>query len=239
MQLSDQQIVHRQYLCSPIWKQKREEALTFYGCICNRCQEFGNDVHHKTYERVGGSELMEDLEIVCRDCHEAHHRVEKVQVKDSKPKGIHRRAIYQYLKKKQRLVLLERFDIPTMPKLFMEIAYNSTQVALTAATMLGFDYYFNSFHQECLRLEEETRLADPARATLTLPPLASISLLQLRMVPTEIIIAAVNEPARIVEIQTYVNPPPKRFIREIDYYEKHFPSDPYQAKWPVWIRLTQ
>ena len=78
--ITDQQYLHRQYLQTPIWKQKRLEALTYYGCICGRCGGYGNDVHHKTYERVGGGELISDLEVICRECHKAHH-VAKVAAK--------------------------------------------------------------------------------------------------------------------------------------------------------------
>ena len=33
------------------------------------------DIHHMTYARFGGDELMEDLEFVCRPCHFEIHKV--------------------------------------------------------------------------------------------------------------------------------------------------------------------
>jgi hypothetical protein len=62
MNLTDEQLIHRAYLASPLWAEKRIEALTFHGAICARCGSHGSDVHHKTYERTGGEELMTDLE---------------------------------------------------------------------------------------------------------------------------------------------------------------------------------
>lgn len=68
-----------QYLCSPEWKAKRQEAFEHFGATCNRCSmprwlaEIAYDqdlhVHHKTYVRRGDEE-MDDLEVICRRCHE-------------------------------------------------------------------------------------------------------------------------------------------------------------------------
>ena len=41
---------------------------------CGRRDDVVLDVHHKTYDRLG-FELPEDLEVLCRDCHEAEHGV--------------------------------------------------------------------------------------------------------------------------------------------------------------------
>ena len=44
--------------------------------LCGKfCNEYGGtmlDLHHLTYERVG-SELPEDLQAICRDCHDSIH----------------------------------------------------------------------------------------------------------------------------------------------------------------------
>src|SRR6185436_20336593 len=71
--LTDNQILHRQYLASPGWAAKRQEALSYYGTTCAACGKHGTDVHHKTYIRWGGQELMRDLQVRCRGCHEALH----------------------------------------------------------------------------------------------------------------------------------------------------------------------
>lgn len=68
------------YLRSKTWHNKRHNALVaadFTCSICGYCSykaifQIPLDVHHKTYERLG-SELPEDLEVLCRNCHEARH----------------------------------------------------------------------------------------------------------------------------------------------------------------------
>lgn len=61
------------YLRSPQWQDLRIEALRRAGhrCqVCNRSKRL--DVHHRTYERFG-NELLDDLTVLCRDCHELFH----------------------------------------------------------------------------------------------------------------------------------------------------------------------
>lgn len=110
-----QRALYRQYLKSPIWKAKRLEALTHYGCVCNRCKLHGTDVHHKTYERVGGDERMEDLEVLCRECHEAHHAVERCSTRVRRgrrtKKAPTRDCMARILTPKQRAMLCEKFGV--------------------------------------------------------------------------------------------------------------------------------
>lgn len=121
------------------------EALRHYGCICNRCGEYGNDVHHKTYERTGGDELMDDLEVLCRDCHEAHHSVDKTSGR-KQIRGIHKRSIFGRLSQKHKDVLLLQFpDIHNGNDLFIAInSPSENQVAEAAAKLLGCGYAFTS-----------------------------------------------------------------------------------------------
>ncbi len=111
--LTDKQIIHREYLKSPVWNDKRQQALAYYGCICNRCKEYGSDVHHKTYERTGGNELMSDLEVLCRECHESHHRIEKAtrKTKNKKNNSINRTALANFLTVNQRILLQKEFNM--------------------------------------------------------------------------------------------------------------------------------
>lgn len=135
--ITNRQAEYRAYLATPVWKAKRELALSFYGCICNRCKAWGNDVHHKTYVRVGGKELIEDLEVLCRECHEAHHKVEKKERnRGCRSKGIHRRAIYGSLTAKMKQKLCADYGIPER-ELFAAVTYGSGLVALDAMQMLG------------------------------------------------------------------------------------------------------
>jgi hypothetical protein len=137
MQLTLNQVAYRAYLRSPVWKSKRLEALEFYGCICARCGEWGNDVHHATYVRVGGQELMEDLEVLCRDCHKAHHAVE--QHTGRKTRGaIHREAIFRYLSDVQKQKIIQRFDLNTLGSLYHILIFGELFYAYVAARMLGY-----------------------------------------------------------------------------------------------------
>jgi len=143
-QLTFNQVLHREYLGSPVWKAKREEAINHYGPVCSRCKEYGTDVHHKTYIRWGGNELMEDLEIMCRECHDAHHRVEKAtRQKKIKKKGLRREAIYRYLSPSQKKILIDRFSLSGDKDLYGRIVLsNSLPIINEALKILGCDYAY-------------------------------------------------------------------------------------------------
>jgi len=113
-QLTNRQYEYRAYLTTPLWKEIREKAINHYGPICNRCGQYGTDVHHKTYERVGGDEKIEDLEVMCRGCHEAHHKVENVSKHGKKKKrerSLHVKGVISYLTKKQKDKIYSEFEV--------------------------------------------------------------------------------------------------------------------------------
>lgn len=70
---------YAQYLQGPHWQELRKEAIDDAGSKCERCElprwlaEISYDqdlhVHHKSY-RSRGNEQPEDLEVLCRRCHE-------------------------------------------------------------------------------------------------------------------------------------------------------------------------
>ena len=68
--------LHREYIKSPVWKEFRKRALSHYGAICNRCGEHGTDVDHLHYDNWG-QEKLEDVQILCRPCHESPARERK------------------------------------------------------------------------------------------------------------------------------------------------------------------
>lgn len=112
MRLTNQQQIHRAYLRSPVWLAKRAEALSHYGATCSRCGNYGSDVHHKTYVRTGGCELLTDLEVLCRECHEAHHRAERAtKVRGRRDSSINVLALARYLSSSQRDALCQRFNL--------------------------------------------------------------------------------------------------------------------------------
>lgn len=71
---------YKEYIMSDAWKAKRREAIKHYGQNCNQCKTFlpinKIQVHHVTYKRLG-KELLEDLMIVCKSCHEKIHGIHK------------------------------------------------------------------------------------------------------------------------------------------------------------------
>jgi len=140
--LSDRQLLHRQYLQSPAWKAKRMEALESYGCVCNRCGKYGNDVHHKTYKRVG-NEHLEDLEVLCRDCHEAHHAIERsLRGRKQGHKAYHVKAMFAALSEDQKKMLQDT----TGDDLHFAIVYKRSKkcdkIRNKALELLGGDRWY-------------------------------------------------------------------------------------------------
>jgi hypothetical protein len=61
------------YLRSPHWRQMRGFVMLRCGGICEGCKTaYADDVHHRTYERLG-KEDPEDLVGLCRACHAIMH----------------------------------------------------------------------------------------------------------------------------------------------------------------------
>lgn len=62
-----------EYLHSEHWKMTRRAIIAKRGRYCERCHKAGSvDVHHLTYARLG-AERDEDLQVICRACHEKEH----------------------------------------------------------------------------------------------------------------------------------------------------------------------
>lgn len=74
---------YRDYITkSPQWKRKRKWAMRKLGRKCNRCGSAHNiNVHHLSYKRLF-NERLEDLEILCRGCHENEHEGDKPWIVD-------------------------------------------------------------------------------------------------------------------------------------------------------------
>lgn len=89
---------YAKYLNGPDWQAKRKEAIKYAGDKCERCElprwlaEIAYDqdlnVHHLTYANKG-DEQPEDLEVLCRRCHEVetYGRSELREVKKAKCEG--------------------------------------------------------------------------------------------------------------------------------------------------------
>lgn len=63
--------IYEAFLTSPAWQTKRAQVLERADGRCERCRNecTGLDVHHLTYDRFGGLELLTDLEALCGRCH--------------------------------------------------------------------------------------------------------------------------------------------------------------------------
>lgn len=59
-------------LMSSHWAQIRRDARELSGGRCEMCRGPGEEVHHLTYERLG-HETLDDVMVVCFDCHEQIH----------------------------------------------------------------------------------------------------------------------------------------------------------------------
>lgn len=65
----------REYLRSPTWKQKREEAFVVHGRFCAVCRATTNlEVHHLRYRKwllpiFGRENVKKDLRILCKKHH--------------------------------------------------------------------------------------------------------------------------------------------------------------------------
>lgn len=64
---------YEEYLQTPEWLGKRELALQKADNHCQVCNSIINlQVHHRTYENLG-NENLQDLVVLCNDCHELYH----------------------------------------------------------------------------------------------------------------------------------------------------------------------
>jgi hypothetical protein len=65
---------YKQYLKSERWKDLREVVLKRCNHQCGTCMnKRWLQVHHRTYDRVG-HELLTDLIVICKRCHDKLHR---------------------------------------------------------------------------------------------------------------------------------------------------------------------
>lgn len=73
--LSPAQVAYREYLKSEHWRGLRLEAFRKYGRVCAKCGAKGCllDVHHTRYRRPWEAGVVDDLQILCRPCHENEH----------------------------------------------------------------------------------------------------------------------------------------------------------------------
>ncbi len=66
---------YAQYLLTPEWRALRKRKLAMVGSRCEFCNSPRSlNVHHRVYG-PRGLELLKDLRVLCRACHQRHHSV--------------------------------------------------------------------------------------------------------------------------------------------------------------------
>ena len=73
------QLAYKNYLNSVTWRHIRQEAVKFYNGKCVKCGDIGVDVHHIFYPEQWGQETVQDLQLLCRDCHKFAHITDRKQ----------------------------------------------------------------------------------------------------------------------------------------------------------------
>lgn len=87
---------YNDYLQSPEWKQKRQEALARAEGRCQLCNSNKNlEVHHRKYS-LWGTEPVTDLTVLCSSC---HYQFEKQKRRKEKP---HQKQTTKHAKKLKR-----------------------------------------------------------------------------------------------------------------------------------------
>ena len=72
---------YKDFLSSWVWGSTRARILKRAGDKCEVCGAEGTlHIHHKTYRRVGGNELDEDLIVLCPKCHKRVHELAKERI---------------------------------------------------------------------------------------------------------------------------------------------------------------
>ena len=94
------------FLESEAWAKIRADIFTLRNGICEKCGKkiYGTfNVHHLTYERYGGDEEPEDLELLHQKCHAiVHGKLKQYKSKQRKNKRIKKLLKKTKPKKKNR-----------------------------------------------------------------------------------------------------------------------------------------
>jgi 5-methylcytosine-specific restriction endonuclease McrA len=74
---------YKRYLLTPHWERVKKSAYGRFGKVCFSCSKTRKiEVHHLSYKNRG-CENMEDLMLLCEDCHEMVHET-MLQCEESK-----------------------------------------------------------------------------------------------------------------------------------------------------------
>jgi hypothetical protein len=147
---TSKQIQYRAYLATDHWKNKRLEVLNLRGCKCEKCGEWGNEIHHLSYKNLW-NEPLTDLQVLCRKCHGVTHEILNClnpRERRAKKKKISRQLISKNLTSKQKKLIENKFGMAdtNFDLLDAYILYSNdkkhSNMINFAARLLGFDGYF-------------------------------------------------------------------------------------------------
>lgn len=138
MNKSPHKISYLEYLKSPTWHNIRSAALEHYGTNCAKCNQYGTDVHHLIYPDIRGEESMEDLMVLCRDCHEAIHSAQRGCAGFD---SLHVIGLYNYLTEKQKEILSLNLQ-DSLYYIFMSDTPEGERVRKMALKLLNVERYY-------------------------------------------------------------------------------------------------
>lgn len=132
------------FLKSPLWREIRLAVLDHYGDVCSVCgKSGGNDVHHKRYAKILGTEKMSDYQVLCRPCHEAHHAATRSRKKGKrKSKGVHGIAAYKSLTLGMKYRIMADCGLSENGLYLAMIDSGSVKPKKMAARLLGVPYIY-------------------------------------------------------------------------------------------------
>lgn len=97
---------YARFLESEFWKELSRRKR----CIITRCERCGShrdlQCHHTFYREDWYDTILSDLEVLCRPCHEKHHKVQKLRI-PTMPRPLRNKKVRgkfaEFLRKKKKL----------------------------------------------------------------------------------------------------------------------------------------
>lgn len=111
--LTPTQLAYREYLKSDHWRGLRLEAFQTYGRKCAKCPATCRlDVHHLKYRHPWTLGIVQDLQILCRACHEREHGVVRVVPVELKKQAQKKNPLEKLLSLRAKV----KSGLPLLPK---------------------------------------------------------------------------------------------------------------------------
>lgn len=119
------QKVYHAYLQSSVWKEKRRQILKRANGVCEKCgaRLLNPEVHHITYERVGGNEKPEDLMALCFSCHRKADRQRDVETSNRQADSYYRARLNGFATRKYGDIWWYEQDEEKVEKEFIMFLY--------------------------------------------------------------------------------------------------------------------